>query len=122
MLTPTQDQYMGQLRQLLQILGTVLTTLGIVTAEEWQNWFSLIITIAGPVIIVGTAAWSWYANSRKSVMASAAANLPDAAPTEKAAVVAAVAELPEVKTIALDKSQPTAMAINTLTPHNVQAT
>lgn len=122
MLTPTQDQWMGQIRQLLPILGTLLTTLGFVTPEAWAGYTTIILTVAGPIMIACSVVWSWIANSRKSVMASAAANLPDAAPTEKAAVVAAVADLPEVKTVELDKSQPTAMAINTLTPHNVQAT
>lgn len=122
MLTPTQDQWMGQLRQILPVIGTLLTTLGIMTPEEWQSWFTLIMAAAGPIIIAGSVVWSWIANSRKSVMQSAAANLEDAAPAEKAAVVEAVAKMPEVKSIDLDKSQPAAVAINALTPPNVQAT
>lgn len=121
MLTPTQDQYMGQLRQLLTALGVLATAFGY-SPEKISFWTNLILQIAGPIMIGGSLLWSWIANSRKSVMASAAANLPDAAPTEKAAVVAAVADLPEVKTVELDKSKPTAMAINAVTPHNVQAT
>ena len=122
MLTPTQDQYMGQLRQLLPVIGAVLTTLGLVTPAEFANWSTVILNIAGPILILGSMGWSYVANSRKSIVQSAAANLPDAAPAEKAAVVAAVADLPEVKTVTLDKSQPAAQAINLATPGNVQAT
>lgn len=120
MLTPTQDQWMGQLRQLLPVIGTLLTALGWITPEAWAGYTTIILTVAGPLMIFGSMVWSLIANSRKSIMISATKNLEDAAPAEKAAMVKAVAELPAVAEIKLDPTVPEARVINASTPENVK--
>lgn len=66
----TADQVNGLLRQILPILGTVLTALGVKSATA-NAVVDLIMTIAGPAMLVGGAVWAFVANSRKSIMASA---------------------------------------------------
>jgi len=67
----TTDQIMGLLRQVLPIMGTMLTVFGISSATATAT-VDLLMTIAGPVTLVASAIWAFIANSRKSVMASAA--------------------------------------------------
>ncbi len=68
---PSQDQVMAQLRILIPALGTVSTLLG-VKATTANQWVDLALTIAGPVMILGGVIWSLFANTRESIMKSAA--------------------------------------------------
>lgn len=69
----TQDQIMGLLRQLLPVLGTLATSLGILTADQVGSITATVLTLAGPVMIVGGAIWALFANSKTSIIKSAAA-------------------------------------------------
>lgn len=67
----TQDQLMGLLRQLAPIFGTLLTVFGMKSATA-SALVDTIMTVAGPIMLVGSAIWAFIANSRGSIMASAA--------------------------------------------------
>ena len=67
----TQDQLMGLLRQLAPIFGTLLTVFGVKSATA-NALVDMIMTIAGPIMLVGSAIWAFIANSRASIMTSAA--------------------------------------------------
>lgn len=75
----TQDQLMALARQLLPILGTLLTVFGMSSATA-QATVNLIMTIMGPLTLVGSAIWSFISNSRASIMASAAKPVTPSAP------------------------------------------
>lgn len=68
---PTQDQVMGQLRIIIPALGTIATAYGITTVQA-DTYTHLALTMIGPISYIVTAIWSLMANSRKSIMASAA--------------------------------------------------
>lgn len=110
---PTNDRFMGQLRQALPTIGASLVTLGLATPDEWEAWESGIL-LAGGVLNVWGALWSWRANGRDAIM--------QAALKDKPAVVAAVADMPEVKNVVLDRNAPATPAIEAATPDNVRAT
>lgn len=118
-LTPTQQQKMGQLRQLLQTLGMLAAAVGWGTPADIANWTTIILQAAGPAMMIGGFAWDWWANRRKAILQSAATTLESAPAAEKAMVVKAVADLPEVKAIDLDKTAQATPAINAATPVNV---
>jgi hypothetical protein len=67
----TQDQVMALARQLLPILGTLMTVLGFKSATA-QATVDLILQIIGPIFVLGSVIWSFIANTRASIMASAA--------------------------------------------------
>lgn len=67
----TQDQLMGLLRQLAPIFGTLLTVFGMKSAAA-NALVDTIMTIAGPIMLVGSTIWTYIANSRASIMKSAA--------------------------------------------------
>lgn len=66
----TQDQLMGLLRQIGPILGTLLTVFGMKSATA-NALVDLIMTVAGPIMLIGSTIWAFIANSRASIMASA---------------------------------------------------
>lgn len=68
---PTQDQVMGQLRIVIPAIGTIVTALGISSAQA-GSWTQLALGLVGPLSYFITAIWSFIANSRSSIMASAA--------------------------------------------------
>ena len=68
---PTQDQMMGQLRIIIPALGTIVTAVG-VSAVSVTNWTGIAMASVGPIAYVITAIWSLAANSRASILASAA--------------------------------------------------
>lgn len=70
-LTPTQDQVMGQLRIIIPALGTLVTAFGVTSAQA-NSWAQIALASVGPISYIITAVWSLIANSRKSIMASAA--------------------------------------------------
>lgn len=64
------DQLAGQFRQYLQIIGTSLTTLGIVSSNQADAWITLIMTGFG-LISMATSLWLAYkANTKESIAAS----------------------------------------------------
>lgn len=74
----TQDQVMALARQLLPILGTLMTVLGFKSATA-QATVDLIMQVIGPVFVLASIVWSFIANTRASIMASAAKPVtPDA--------------------------------------------
>lgn len=71
MAVPTQDQVMGQLRVIIPAIGTVISAVG-VSSTSVNYYVGIAMTAVGPIAYGITALWSLYANSRKSIMASAA--------------------------------------------------
>jgi hypothetical protein len=74
-----QDQIMGLLRQVLPIAGTLLTVFGVKSATA-NAIVDMIMTVAGPAALIWSAIWAFIANSRASVMASAAKPVEVGAP------------------------------------------
>ncbi len=68
---PTQDQIMGQLRIIIPAIGTIVTAIG-VSSTSVDHWTGIILAAVGPIAYVATAVWSLIANSRASILASAA--------------------------------------------------
>lgn len=71
MATPTQDQVMGQLRVIIPALGTIVSAIG-VSSTQVNYWVGIAMAAVGPISYVAVAIWSLIANSRASIMASAA--------------------------------------------------
>lgn len=68
----TQDQFMGMLRQVLQGGGMLLTTLGFTAlAASFNNWTTIIMSVAGPLFQVVAILWNIKANAKSSIIASA---------------------------------------------------
>lgn len=65
------DQVAAQLRQFLQIMGTLLTTVGVIKPEIADTWVPVIMLIAGPIMQLGSIAWSIKANTKASIILSA---------------------------------------------------
>jgi len=68
---PTQDQLMGQLRIVIPALGTIVSAIGVSTTSV-DHWTGIALAAVGPIAYVVTIVWSWFANSRASILASAA--------------------------------------------------
>lgn len=66
----TQDQFMGLLRQVLPFLGGLAVGKGWLTAAEFADLSTLVLQIAGPIILVGSSIWAFAANSKKSILTS----------------------------------------------------
>lgn len=71
MAAPTQDQVMGQLRVIIPALGTLVSAFG-VSSTSVNSTVAMLMTAVGPISYLISAAWSFFANSRASIMASAA--------------------------------------------------
>lgn len=71
MAAPTQDQVMGQLRIIIPALGTIVSAVG-VSSTAVGHYESIILAAIGPISYLIVAFWSFIANSRASIMASAA--------------------------------------------------
>lgn len=65
------DQVAAQLRQFLQITGTVLTTFGVIKSGTADIWIPFIMLLAGPIMQLGSIAWSIKANTKASIIQSA---------------------------------------------------
>ena len=70
-MVPSQDQVMGQLRVVIPALGTIVSAFG-VSGATTNQYVDLALATVGPVAYLVVAIWSLIANSRKSIMASAA--------------------------------------------------
>lgn len=88
---------MALARQLLPVLGTTMTVLGF-SATTATATVNLLMSIIGPLFIVGSAVWSFVSNSKSSILTSAA-------------------QMPEVQSIKLEPSAPA--DIVQATPTNV---
>jgi len=67
----TIDQVMALLRQVMPIVGTMLTVFGLSSATA-NNIVNLIMSGAGPALALTSVVWSFIANSRTSIMTAAA--------------------------------------------------
>src|SRR6266404_5843761 len=65
----TTDQIMALLRQVMPIVGTMLTVFGLSSATA-NNIVNLVMTGAGPTITLAGIIWSFIANTRASIMAA----------------------------------------------------
>jgi hypothetical protein len=68
---PSQDQVMGQLRIIIPALGTIISAFGVSGAAA-SNYVNIGLGLVGPISYFVVAIWSLIANSRASIMASAA--------------------------------------------------
>jgi hypothetical protein len=66
------EQTSGQLRQLLQALGTLANTMGVVnlTTGQLDMWINVAILVIGTVAQVGGFAWSYKVNRPVDLVAS----------------------------------------------------
>lgn len=71
MAAPTQDQVMGQLRVIIPALGTIVSAFG-VSSTSVGHYEGMLLAAVGPISYLISAGWSLVANSRASIMASAA--------------------------------------------------
>ena len=71
MAAPSQDQLVAQLRLIIPAIGTIVSAVG-VSSVSVDHWTGILLASVGPSAYVATAIWSLYANSRASIMASAA--------------------------------------------------
>jgi len=67
----TNDQIMSMLRQFMPIIGTMLTVFGLSSATA-NAFVNLVMSGAGPALTLASLVWSFIANTRASIMASAA--------------------------------------------------
>lgn len=70
--TPSVDQIVAQLRILIPVVGTLVSALGWATADHVGPVVSNLLLAIGPISYVVSSVWSLYANSRASILASAA--------------------------------------------------
>lgn len=68
----TQDQVLGQLRQLMPAIGWILIATGKVNPAEWASFIDVMIPAAGAAFVLGSAAWALLANSKASIIKSVA--------------------------------------------------
>lgn len=80
--TPSQDQVMGQLRVIIPALGVIVSALGVSGATSHQ-YVDLALSMVGPISYAIVAAWSLIANSRASIMKSAAKPVDATTPPPK---------------------------------------
>jgi hypothetical protein len=89
---PTQDQVMGQLRVIIPALGTIVSAVGI-SSTAVNYWVGIAMASVGPISYVVVAIWSLYANSRKSIMTSAAKPVAPGVPPPQIVLPAQEADL-----------------------------
>lgn len=75
----SQEQFLAQLRILLPALGMLATVLG-VKSQTANQIVDTLLTIAGPLMIIGGSVWSMVANTRFNIIASAAKPVTPNAP------------------------------------------
>lgn len=90
---PTQDQVMGQLRVIIPALGTIVSAVGIATPDKVGTTVAALMTSVGPISYVVVSIWSLIANSRASIMASAAKPAAPGLPPPQIVLPAAEAAL-----------------------------
>lgn len=90
---PTQDQVMGQLRVIIPAVGTIITAIGIASPDKVGSTTAALMTAVGPLAYLIVAVWSFFANSRASIMASAAKPVTPDAPAPQIVLPAVEAAL-----------------------------
>jgi hypothetical protein len=65
------DQLDGQLRNLLQAIGAILTTIGVLKPGIADTWIPVILQIIGPLSMLGGIVWAYLSNRPSSIAASA---------------------------------------------------
>jgi hypothetical protein len=63
---------MGQLRIIIPAIGTIVSAVGIVKPDAVGSAVAGLMTAVGPIAYVIVVAWSFMANSRRSILTSAA--------------------------------------------------
>jgi hypothetical protein len=86
------EQTSGQLRQLLQALGAMATTLGFATTGQVDLWIQLILQLAGPLAMASGVIWSWKVNRPVDLVASVVAMADDPHSPVKGVVMAPTIE------------------------------
>ena len=64
---------MGQLRQILPAVGWLLILSGKVTPETWGQFMAVMPPAIGGAMVLGSAGWALFANTRASILKSVAA-------------------------------------------------
>lgn len=67
----TQDQWMGFVRQAVPFLAGMATAHGWLAPAEAAGLSTLMLSIAGPIFLVGSSIWAYVANSKRSILQSA---------------------------------------------------
>jgi hypothetical protein len=73
-----QNQLDAQLRNLLQAIGAILTTLGVLQPGMADTWVPILLQIIGPLSMIGGVVWAYLSNRPKAI-AAAADSLPGVA-------------------------------------------
>lgn len=63
---PSTSKILGQIRHILTIVGTVLTTFGYATPDDVAGFLGSFDKIAGPVLIIVGQVWSWVAPEKRA--------------------------------------------------------
>lgn len=69
----TTDQIMALIRQLLPVVGGLAVAFGWLTPDKVSYFTGIVLQVAGPLLIAGSAIWSVVANTKSSIIASTAA-------------------------------------------------
>ena len=92
---PSQDQIMGQLRVIIPSVGVIISAFGVSTIQE-KYYEGMILAAIGPISFLIVTIWSAIANSRKSIMLSAAKPVDANTPAPQIVLPAAEAALAQV--------------------------
>lgn len=95
----TEQQKLDMLRQVLQVIGTLMTTLGFFGADVVATWINTIMQVAGPTMIFVGFVWGLFTNKASSVITQ-------------------VANMDEVKKVELEPGRD-ASSLSAATPGNV---
>lgn len=71
-----QEQVMGLIRQVLPIVGTLATAAGLGSPEQIGDLTEKVLAAAGPVLVLGSMAWSMKSKTDKAIVQRAIA-LPE---------------------------------------------
>jgi hypothetical protein len=66
-----QEQLMSLVRDAMKVIGSVATLFGATTAQVDQ-WTSIVLMVAGPILAFAGIIWSQYSNTDSSMVAQAA--------------------------------------------------
>ena|SRR3990170_8071528 len=110
-LTPSQEQILGQLRQILPILGTLAVSFGLMKPEVAGDTVAAILNLTGAAMVVGSMVWSLVDKTRASLVRKV-----DAIAKEPDSPVKVVITTNTPEGVALAKSMPgnTTMPAGTL--------
>lgn len=81
------EQTSGQLRQLLQALGSIATALGWFTTGQVDLWIQVVMQAAGPLAMIAGVIWSYKVNRPVDLVASVVKMAEDPTSPVKGVVV-----------------------------------